>query len=308
MPFGVRYTGPVVVDVAGNYAHATIVRRGGSRPTISGLTDTSIRLAVPLADQRITIAGTAYLPTGKSSQTMEEAEVAGVIAADVLPFRITNWGSGGGFDISATVAVPVGGFGLGARVGYAAAREFEPLSDGPSVFSYQPGDQKYLRVAIDHALGATGKGAISATIQKFNDDAFDGENLYRSGDRLELLGSLDLGLGASASAAIYAGVMHRSRGVFLDGSQEFQAQDLIVAGAGLRLPFGSSALLPSADVRVFRREDGLGQGYVLGFGTAIEMGNIVPTIRGRYGNLIQNDQSSTALYGAEAGLALRFGR
>jgi hypothetical protein len=68
------------------------------------------------------------------------------------------------------------------------------------------------------------------------------------------------------------------------------------------------AHLPSADLRVFRREDGIGQGYVAGFGTALEIGSIVPSIRGRIGNLILNDQSSTTLYGAEAGLSIRFGR
>jgi hypothetical protein len=82
----------------------------------------------------------------------------------------------------------------------------------------------------------------------------------------------------------------------------------MVAGAGFRLPVGSITLLPSSDVRVFRREDGRSQGYLIGLGTAIEMGPFVPSIRGRIGNLVVNDQFRTNLYGGEVGLALRLGR
>jgi hypothetical protein len=301
--FGARYAGPVILEVAGSYAHGVLIQNDGGQSTITGLTDTSIKLSVPLAEQRITLTGAVFLPTGKASQTLEEAAVAGIIAADLLPFRITNWGTGGGFDLSAAVAVPVGGFGVGARVGYSAAREFEPLS-GPDVFSYQPGNQTYVRVAIDHSIGATSKASVSATMQRFSDDTFNGENLYRSGDRLEFLAALDLGVGSGSSASLYAGLMHRSESAFLDGSRDFAAQNLIVAGAGLRL----GGFQPSADLRVFRREDGLNQGYLIGIGATFGTGALVPSIRGRYGNLIVNDQIRSGMYGGEIGLTLRVGR
>ncbi|MGH7460531.1 MAG: hypothetical protein ACREMA_05830, partial [Longimicrobiales bacterium] len=106
----------------------------------------------------------------------------------------------------------------------------------------------------------------------------------------------------------YAGLMHRSESAFVDGSQDFAAQDLMVAGAGFRLPAGGFAFLPSADVRVFRRADGVGQGYVFSAGSAFEFGSVVPTIKARVGNLIVNDQTETSFFGGEVGLALRFGR
>ncbi|MGH7460891.1 MAG: hypothetical protein ACREMA_07665, partial [Longimicrobiales bacterium] len=207
-PFAVRFSGPVTVEVAGAYAHATLMDADGGSSTLEGLTDTSIRLVLPLASDRITLAGAAYLPTGKATQTTEEARVASVIAADLLPFSITNWGTGGGFDVSAAVAVPVGDFGLGARFGFAAAREFEPLVGGPDVFRYQPGNQLYARLAVDRRVGAAGKAALSATMQRFADDAFNGQNLYRSGDRLEFLATLNTSAGGSASASVYGGVLH----------------------------------------------------------------------------------------------------
>jgi hypothetical protein len=310
VPFAIRYRGPVIVELGGAYAVGMLVDTDGDDSSIAGLTDTSIRLAVPLAGERFTISATAFLPTGKATQTQDEAAVAGVIAADLLPFRITNWGAGGGLDVSASVAIPAGPFGLGARIGYSAAREFEPL-EGPEVFSYQPGNQMYARLAIDRTIGAASKVSVSATVQRFNEDAFDGVNLYRSGDRLEVLSSLNLGAGRNSSALLYAGVLHRSESAYLDGSRDFAAQDLIVAGAGLRLAGGRVAVVPATDVRVFRSADGVGQGYALGLGSSFEIpvgrAVVVPTVRGRFGNIVVNDQARSAFYGAETGLAVRFG-
>jgi hypothetical protein len=311
VPFALRYTGPVVIELSSAYALGVLIDTDGDQTSIAGPTDTSVRLSLPLADDRITLSGAAFLPTGKATQTPEEATVAGVIAADLLPFRITNWGTGGGFDVSASVVIPMGGFGVGARVGYSAAREFEPLEGGPQVFSYQPGDQMYVRVALDRAVGATGKATVSATMQRFNDDAFDGVNIYRSGDRLEVLGSLNMAAGTSGSAALYGGVMHRSKSAFIDGSQELSAQDLIVAGAGFRIPGARVAFLPSTDLRVFRSGDGLGQGYALGLGAALEIGAgnsiVLPSVRARLGKVVVNDRTSSAFVGAEIGLTMRFG-
>jgi hypothetical protein len=309
-PFAARYTGPFIVELSGAYAFGTLLDTDGKRSSISGLTDTSLRMALPLAGEHITLATTVYLPTGNATQTLQEATVAGVIAADLLPFRITNWGSGGGFDASATLAFPVGGFGVGARFGYSAAREFEPLENGPTVFSYQPGDLKYVRIALDRTIGASAKASVSASMQQFDDDAFNGANLYRSGDRWEILGSLDLAAGDRASASLYGGLLHRSRSAFLNGTGQIADQDLIVAGAGLRIPLERALYLPSADLRIFRSADGLGQGYMVGLGTAMEFpfrsALLIPTMRGRIGRIVVNDQNRSGFIGAEAGFALRF--
>jgi hypothetical protein len=317
-PFVARYSGRVIVEISGAFAQGELDPPFGEGSSISGLTDTGVRLAVPLLNERVTLSGTAYLPTGKATQTEEESIAAGAIAADLLPFRITNWGTGGGFDVSASFAVPMGGFGFGARVGYAVGREFEPLEDAPSQpqFKYQPGDQLYGRVAIDRALGPSAKFSVSATIQRFSDDSFNGTNLFRSGDRLQVLGTLNFAAGANGTGVFYGGVLHRSESEFLDGeffdsSLNFPSQDLILAGGGFRLPLGTGAVLPSTDLRVFRSADGVGQGYALGFGTSAEIpftgGTFIPTVRARVGNVVVNDDVRSGFVGSELGIMFRFG-
>lgn len=311
-PFAARAAfAPVTLEVAGAFARGTLTRPDGSDATISGLTDTSLRLSVPVARDRLTLSGALVLPTGRTRQTLEEAEVAGAIAADLLPFRVSNWGTGGGVDVSAALALPVSGFGVGLRLGYALAREFEPLEDRD--FTYQPGDQLYARLALDRTIGYAGKASVHFTYQRFQDDALGGRNLFRAGDRVQLMGSYAFAVGGGSSGVAYAGVMHRSRGTYLGSTAEAPAQDLILAGGGIRIPTMHALLLPGADLRVFRSADGVGQGYVIGIGGSAEvpLGTggllLVPTVRGRFGNLLVREGSESGFTGIEIGAGLRWG-
>src|SRR5690606_6705616 len=69
-PFAARASfAPVMVEIAGAFARGTLTRPDGSSATLSGLTDTSIRLSVPVSRDRLTLAGALVLPTGNARQT-----------------------------------------------------------------------------------------------------------------------------------------------------------------------------------------------------------------------------------------------
>lgn len=311
-PFAVRVAfAPATLELAGAFARGALTRPDGSSATITGLTDTSLRLGVPVVRDRLTLFGAVVLPTGQARQTLEEAEVAGAIAADLLPFRVSNWGTGGGVDVSVALALPVSGFGVGLRLGYALAREFEPLEEQD--FTYQPGDQFYAGLAVDRVIGYAGKASVQLTYQRFQDDALGGRNLYRAGDRVQLVGSYAFAVGAASSGVAYAGVMHRSRGAYIGSTGEAPAQDLILAGGGIRIPTARALLLPGADLRIFRSADGVGQGYVIGLGGSVELplgtGGLllVPNVRGRLGKLLVREGSESGFTGFEIGAGLRWG-
>ena len=298
------------LTVNGAYASAESEHEGGSGFSIDGLTDTSIQIAVPLGQDRVTLAAALILPTGKTTYTIEEATVAGIIAADLFPFAISNWGSGGAVDVSTSAAVPLGGINVGARVGFQMAREFDLLEGGS--FAYRPGNQLYGRVAADASMGA-GRFAGEVTIYHFGEDQFQSQNLYQSGNRVQGMLSYSFPLGRQGSAAMYGGVLHREHGTFLDNSApNTPAQTLLLFGAGARRPIGFGTLLPAIDVRLLSREDGLSQGYIVGAGTAIEIplsGNLtfVPTAKLRIGNLQASAGNETSITGFEVGAVMRFG-
>src|SRR5690606_1040831 len=95
VPIGVRV--PIVdrleVEVAGSFASASMERADGSTISLSGPTDAEVRANYEVVPDLFSVSLGALLPAGNASQTLDELELAGLIAADLLPFRISNWGT-----------------------------------------------------------------------------------------------------------------------------------------------------------------------------------------------------------------------
>lgn len=311
IPVGARValTRALDLEVASAWASATAERPDGSSSDVTGPTDTELRLRASFARGALTITGIALLPTGSEALTLDEVDIAGLIAADVLPFRISNWGTGGGFGASTAVAHGFGDFAAGLSVGYVVAREFEPLSDDD--FTYRPGNQLHVRAALDRTFGSAGKAALVLTMQRFASDELDGGNLFQTGDRYQAVGSYAFAAGARGNAIVYAGYLHRGEGEFEDDPEVLPAEGLAFGGFGLELPAGRMLLQPSVDLRLLRRDDGAGQGYTAGIGGSAEVpaGSItfIPTVRGRFGNVMLRSDAESGFTGVELGLALRFG-
>jgi hypothetical protein len=312
LPWSVRapVAGNTVVEVSGAWARGSLVRDDGTRATLSGLTDTQVRVARAFGRDRVTLALLAAIPTGHSRSSPAQAEVANAVAADLLPFRISNWGTGGGVGLSAAVAERWRGFGIGVSGGYTVARSFQPFeARGGTELTYRPGDEAKLRVAADHTVGRSAKAALQVTWQHFDTDRFGGRNLYRAGDRLQVVGSLQCVVGGYNGVA-WAGVLHRGHGTSLsEDSPGAPVQDLWLGGAGLRVPYGRVAVTWGVDGRLFRVADGLGQGYYAGIGGTGELpaGRLVllPTARLRVGRVVASGSERTGVRGLDLGLALR---
>ena len=258
-PFGVRTQlfGRTSLEITGSFARGSLVKPNGDEATISGLTDTNIRVSVPvLGPDFVTVSGIVSLPTGHTTHSLEEAEVAAVIAADLLPFRVSQWGSGGGAGVGTTIARAGDEFGFRLSASYIAAREFEPIvaSPGDDQFTYRPGNQLRVQMMADRTVGTAGKAALQLTFQHSGEDQTEGVNLYRSGNRFQAIGSYSFGVGQGSSGIAYGGALHRTSGVFLaeglrelrlQNQEEVAAQTLFLTGAGMRVSAGRGVLIPS---------------------------------------------------------------
>jgi hypothetical protein len=307
----VSLTRRVEFGVSGAFAQAELTRADGREYSLSGLTDTELRVTTALADDRVRLGVVALVPTGQEKLTAEEMDVAGVIAADLLPFAISHWGAGGGLGANIAVAIPVAyDMALGVSAGYVVAREFEPVA--AESFAYRPGNQLQLRAAVDRSFGAAGKGSLQLIYQQFAHDRTGGSNLYQAGDRLQAVASYAFAAGALGSGVAYLGYLRRQEGSYTEVVQLTPAQDLVYAGTGLRLPLGRAVLQPSVDLRVLGNADGLEQGYALTAGTAVELPvggvHLIPLARARLGSLTVRQGLSSGYGGAEIGLSVRSGR
>jgi len=311
VPLAVRIplAATVSLDVVGAFARGVLTRQDGSSVTVSGPTDTEIRLTARLARDAVSVTAVALAPTGKSELTTEEADAAGAFAADVLPFRITNWGSGGGIGLAVALARQMGTFGAGLSAGYVVAREFDPLAE--QSFTYRPGSQFHITGALTSVVGAAAKASLNVSYQRFSVDEANGLNLYQSGDRLQARGSVAFASGERASGIVYLGWLHRAEGEYRTSFDVIPARNLVFTGAAFRTPAGSLVLTPGVDLRVQTRGPAAFGGFVAtgGLGAEAPLGSVVllPSLRARFGSVKDSDGTSSTLTGIELGLGIRFG-
>ena len=297
------------VTVSGAFAAGRLVRADGSRATLTGLTDTEVRVAVPVVGEWMTLTGAVALPTGKDRLTADELEVAAVVASDLLPFAISHWGGGqlGGVGLQAVRRV--GTVGVTVSGGYRAPRASRAFEGSGG--SYRPGGEAAFALALERAAGA-GRATLEAGMSHSAADRLAGANLYRAGNRYFVTGSYAFAPPGRVSGVLYAGVLHREDGVALATiSQALPAQDLALLGLGARVPAGRIALLPAIDGRLFRSADGGGQGYGVAAGGAVEIPAgallLVSSARMRMGEVWISTGSRSRFTGAELGLTLRRG-
>lgn len=308
------------LEVGAAYARGEATGPDGSAAELSGPTDTHAALVLEVIPDRVVLRTLAVLPTGRSSQSLTESAVAGVVAAELLPFAIATWGNGGSVGADLALAHQAGGVGMGLSVGFEAAQEFEPLVD--QAFAYRPGDQVRVRFALDADVGDSGTFSLLLGGQRFSEDQVGGANLFQSGNRLEAVASYAFAVGLRGSAMLYGGAFHRARGSLLteapslDGATASPSQQLFTGGANVALPLGARAtLLPDVEARVFRAADGVGQGWLSTVGGTLDLrlggprfGRRVilsPTGRYRFGHVVAREGVEYGLSGWEAGLTLR---
>lgn len=315
VPFtaGAQLGGGIGLSVRGEWARGSMKLADGGTSTLDGLTDTEVRATFSTGRDLFTFTAIALLPTGRDLLTADEVEVAGVVGADVLPFRVTNWGSGGGLGGSAALAVPIGDFGAGVSVGYVVTRDYEPIETSPS-FMYRPGNQLHVTAALDRTVGASGKFGLRASLLTYDADRANDVNLYRAGNRLEAVASYAFASGARSSAIVWGGVHHRDAGAFEEPTARtavVPASDILLAGGALRIPAGTGVLQPSLDIRVVSGSDGVSRGYIAGAGVSAELpaGRVVlaPVVRARFGSVEPQDGASSSVVGADIGMVIRFG-
>ncbi|TVR63138.1 MAG: hypothetical protein EA422_10020 [Gemmatimonadales bacterium] len=304
------------LEVRGHWAQASLTRDDGSEVTIDGVTDTRITVAADVVPGVVTATVVGLVPTGRDGFDRDQLELAGAIASDLLPFRISHWGSGGGGGLFVTAVHSFGLTGVGVDVGVQRAGEFT-VQEG-AVGGYRPGDQFQIAAAVDRVVGSAGKMTLRLDGSFFRDGELDGVNVFRSGSRLGAVGSYSYPLGPASSGLFYAGYRHRSEGTFLlvdlDPAISLDprpSQGTAVVGAAFRTPGLGGVLTPSLDLRALRRDDGVDQGWGVGIGSSGEWGSsavtVIPGARVRFGSVGVREDVTSGFLGLDLSMQLRFG-
>ncbi len=306
----VQVAGPLSAEVAAIWARGSLDRDDGSDAiVVSGLTDTRFRLIADVVPGRVAVMAEVAAATGIDGFDEDEGSLAGVIAADLLPFRVSSWSSGGGLGGSLTAFHPMGALGFAGSVGYTVPGNYTPLADESYV--YRPGTVLSATGVVDYTVGTAGRWALQLRWDRFGDDEVEGVNLFRSGDRLQARGSWAFGMGMGGSGVLYAGYLHRTEGTFLDRPEVREPQGLLFAGGGMRRSWGPGVVVPDLELRVHRRDDGVGQGTLASAGLALELPaggmQLVPRLRVHGGSVLVRDGVRSGVLGGELGVSLQPG-
>lgn len=310
------------LDLYGAWAEGR-VERDNQTFVLNGAVDTRIRASYQASPWAI-ITVAAALPTGNASHNTEEAVVASVLSSDILGFNEATWGTGFAVTTGVATVHRVGAWGVGLGASYRIADSFEPSAD--TSFSYSPGNESRVRVALDRNVGETGKFTGGVTFQTFQSDQLDGRNLFDSGDRVRVDASYAFRAG-STTWNVFAANMWRSDGdlrlqiideagsVVRDSTVATGSQNLFMVGASGALPVGSTIYLhPSLDLQIQDRRDDPGEsgsGWLLrgGFDLPLRLFttfDFFPRVRASAGRLKNEQGLSKSFYGFEAGGTFRF--
>ena len=276
----------------------------GASATISGLTDVVVRTAIQLKPDVAVFTLSANLPTGKHELTNEQNTVAGNFATDLVPFPVSNFGSGMSVTSGLALAAPVGPWALGIAGSYRYNGSYTPFSDTSTTL--KPGGEVRLRLGADRIVGQ-GRMSFGVTYSTFSNDEF-GSAARKPGTRFipQAAWSLPLGSGGN-SMSLYSWDVLRGA----DNTVGSVSENTVALGAILAMRAGRNSLRPLLEVR-HSWKDGQNNGTLLGVGAryAITAGprmSVTPGFRFDIGSqpLVPGSSTSANITGISASLTIR---
>lgn len=323
VPLGDKFS----LDMYSAYANGA-VEKGGVTYTLQGPVDTRVRASYQVTPWAVFTA-LFNIPTGNSAHDAEEAVVASVLSTDILGFQEASWGTGGAVTTGLASAYQAGDWGVGIGASYRLSNGFEP-TEGETL-TYQPGNEIRIRLGMDRNVGETGKLTGGFTFQNFSEDQYedaitqDMRNLFQAGNRMRGDLSYAFRTGRSTWALYGVNVWRESGDAFLDlvdaqgtligdSTVTVGSQNLLIVGINGSTPVGSAfRIRPALDFRYQSKEEGVGEGWLVGAGTDIPLQlfgayDIFPRGKFSWGALKAATGETETLWGVELGFTLRWRR
>jgi len=308
-PLGARAS----VDLTGHYQHSSSTT-GGTEQTISGLTDTQLRLLYTLTPDRAVVSFTMNLPTASHPTYASQGGVAGIAGSNYLSFPVSDFGTAFGVTGGLTYATPAGGWNLGFSGAVRYTGSYTPFSDQSQ--TYKPGVEFRARVGADRLLGQSSRLLVGITASTFSTDQFTGTGTLPTGPYqpgLRFIGDLGWSQMFGASAlTIGLWDYYRGNGTFQD-SLTVGKENIFNAEARFSIPAAPRfSLEPLVGVRTWNPAGQSGGSFVSG-GLAARYGLSdawSASAEGRYssGKVLQMAPPLVSFTGASLVLVLRYER
>ncbi|MGD8321935.1 MAG: hypothetical protein PVJ02_15915 [Gemmatimonadota bacterium] len=315
-PLGDRAT----LTASGGLVRVEVTPAAGSDAieSVSGPTDTELRLEVQLVPDRLLLVGTGALPSGQGSLDVQQTAVLTVLVRDVLGFSTRSLGSGGHYGGGLAGAVEAGDMAVGFAGTYTQFGSYEPVTGTGR--QLEPAGELRLRAGLEGPVGEEGYLRLAGIFSRRGQDRINGEAVVESSNRFAAYLSYNGRVGKGTLLA-YAYDLYRA-GARFEGAALLPKANLVAAGLEVTLPVArSTRVLPRIEIR--RSNQAVGTGDTLEkLGTSIRFGAdlrqrlseraaLVIEASGLTGSMVSDLEASTAdvgLSGFRAGVRLEVTR
>jgi hypothetical protein len=173
------------LDVITSPALSTL--SSGDSYSLNGISDTRVRGHYLTANEKYLFTYGLVLPTGKSSLTTEEFNVANAVALHAFNFRVPSLGQGMDINLGIATAFQYNDNVIGAGFSILKKNNYKPFKDFE--YDYQPGDEFTFTTGIERNVTAMGKEArVTADLVYtiYSSDKGNDEKIFKSGNRFML--------------------------------------------------------------------------------------------------------------------------
>jgi len=205
-------------DLTAHYANAKVTDASGDH-TLSGLTDTQLRLLYTLNRDRAVVSLAINLPTGKHTLTSDQFQAYTVLGTNYLSFPVADFGTAFGATAGVAFATPAGGWNLGVSGAIRYSGSYVPLDTTPQT-TYKPGIEFRGRLGADRLVGQSSRLLVGLTASTFSNDQLTGSGSLGSGSLapgLRLIGDAGwVSAIGSNTLSISVWDFYRGKGTFQD--------------------------------------------------------------------------------------------
>jgi len=166
-------------DLTTHYANAKTTDAAGDH-TLTGLTDTQIRLLYTLNRDRAVVSLSINLPTGQHTLTSDQFRVYTALGTNYLSFPVADFGTSFGATAGVAFATPAGGWNLGASGAIRYSGSYVPLDTNPPT-TFKPGIEFRGRLGADRLVGRSSRILVGLTASTFSNDQLTGSGSLGTG-------------------------------------------------------------------------------------------------------------------------------
>ncbi|HYS21032.1 MAG TPA: hypothetical protein VEO73_08080 [Gemmatimonadales bacterium] len=167
------------VDLTSYLVSGRVESYGGTTETLSGLTDTQLRMLYTVRRDRAVASLSFNLPTGKHSLSTSQFQVNGAVGSTYLAFPVSSFGTSLGVTGGLAYAQRVGEWNLGVSGSLRYLGSYAPFSN--DTLTYSPGLEGRVRAGADRLLGQKARLLLGVTVSSFSTDVYSGSNALLSG-------------------------------------------------------------------------------------------------------------------------------